>query len=43
MDNDTSIFCLEAVPDVETHTITEVVKKAKPLERHFKIIMPPPF
>ncbi|MFV8339631.1 DUF6642 family protein [Flavobacterium sp. LB3P21] len=26
MDSDTFIFCLEAVPDIETDTITEVVK-----------------
>ena len=26
MDQDKFIFCLEAVPDIETHTTTEVVK-----------------
>jgi hypothetical protein len=31
MDSDTFIFCLEAVPDVETVTITEVVKNLEQL------------
>jgi hypothetical protein len=31
MDNDTFIFCLEAVHDVETHTATEVVKNLEQL------------
>lgn len=31
MDSDTFIFCLEAVPDVETHTTTEVVKNLERL------------
>jgi hypothetical protein len=31
MDHDQFIFCLEAVPDVETHTITEVVKNLEQL------------
>lgn len=31
MDSDTFIFCLEAVPDIETDTITEVVKNLEQL------------
>jgi hypothetical protein len=31
MDSDKFIFCLEAVPDVETNTITEVVKNLEQL------------
>jgi hypothetical protein len=31
MEYDTFIFCLEAVPDVETHTTTEVVKNLEQL------------
>jgi hypothetical protein len=31
MDYDQFIFCLEAVPDVETHTSTEVVKNLEQL------------
>ena len=31
MDSDTFIFCLEAVPDIETDTITEVVKNLEHL------------
>jgi hypothetical protein len=31
MDYDTFIFCLEAVPDVETHTTTEVIKNLEQL------------
>ncbi|MES2577420.1 MULTISPECIES: DUF6642 family protein [unclassified Flavobacterium] len=31
MDSDTFIFCLEAVPDIETDTVTEVVKNLEQL------------